>query len=202
VAGGAPKDALPAVFPEPVRVVAPQEEETKAIQQVVASLQAPPPEPAAATPQVEAPKVVPGAAARPSAPAQAGQRRLSLVHGGAGEPKAAPRAEEPQAAPVAAPETRAARTAEEPPAALSAEQLAEIISGLSAQIIEQVRAMDERQVIKLAGELAAKEMWQHEKSIRLSHGDPIDFWERSRAQIAAKLRLMGANSSAFAAGRA
>jgi hypothetical protein len=103
---------------------------------------------------------------------------------------------------VAAPETRAARTAEEPPAALSAEQLAEIISGLSAQIIEQVRAMDERQVIKLAGELAAKEMWQHEKAIRLSHGDPIDFWERSRAQIAAKLRLMGANSSAFAAGRA
>jgi hypothetical protein len=103
---------------------------------------------------------------------------------------------------VAAPEPRAARTAEEPPAALSAEQLAEIISGLTAQIIEQVRAMDERQVIKLAGELAAKEMWQHEKAIRLSHGDPIDFWERSRAQIAAKLRLMGASASAFAAGRA
>jgi len=84
--------------------------------------------------------------------------------------------------------------------ALTSDQLSEIVGALPEQVLAAVREMDERQVVKLAGELAAKQMWQQEKAIRLSHGDPIDFWERSRAQIAAQLRGLSAEPGSWAAG--
>ena len=123
-------------------------------------------------------------------------------------------AEAPEAAPQAAaqPVPQAGRTrlprpfealeaaaAERLPVSLSTSQLEDILNGLSGKVREGLRAMDEPQLMKLAGELAAKQMWQHEKAIRLSHGDPIDFWERSRAQIATLLREVGSEVTAWAA---
>ena len=177
--GGAPADAQPAAFPEPVINVPARQPQAPA--------------------KPARPKPAPEAASRPQEQA-APRRRLSLVQGG--EAKAANRTEPPKAAPAEAPQAAPAGGLDPEQPALSAEQLGQIITGLSAQVVESLRAMDERQVIKLAGELAAKEMWQHEKAIRLSHGDPIDFWERSRAQIAAQLRMLSSRSSSWAAGEA
>jgi type II secretory pathway predicted ATPase ExeA len=122
-------------------------------------------------------------------------------------PQAAPPAPEPQGqAPAQEPEGRqgprlrvvkADRETQQPP--LTPEQLNEIVAGLPEHVVASVRDMDEAQLVKLAGELAAKLMWRHEKAIRLSHGDPIDFWERSRTQIAAALRATSAGENASAA---
>jgi general secretion pathway protein A len=71
---------------------------------------------------------------------------------------------------------------------LTPDQLSGLAQGLPGETREALRMMGDQELVKLAGQLAAKQMWQQEKAIRLSHGDPMDFWERSRAQIASLLR--------------
>ncbi len=164
-------------------------------------------------PVAEAPEVVPEAALQPEAEVPV----LAAAPEPLPEPSVEPLAEPAPASPE--PSVRPLRPAPEPlprPAprpsvltmlrdgqphgpALSPEQVDQIVAELPDRIRAAIHEMDERQVVRLAGELAAKQMWQHEKAIRLSHGDPIDFWERSRAQIASHLRAIS-SQMAVAAG--
>jgi hypothetical protein len=207
--------AEPAAEPPSLALFQPAAEEALALESEAPEA-APDPGPwfeAAEPPVAETPEVVPEAALQAEAEVMAAAAAPEPLP----EPSVEPLAEPALASPE--PSVRPLRPAPEPlprPAprssvltmlrdgqphgpALSPEQVDQIVAELPDRIRAAIHEMDERQVVRLAGELAAKQMWQHEKAIRLSHGDPIDFWERSRAQIASHLRAIS-SQMAVAAG--
>ncbi|MFH0809629.1 MAG: AAA family ATPase [Pseudomonadota bacterium] len=141
----------------------------------------------------------PKVAASPFGSPRQQQKSPSPAAGGA-EPSSPEAGAEPAPAKSAFATEEDSAKGKPPVEGLTKEQLKKIVISLPEDVLRKIAGMDNRQIKKLAGELAAKAMWEHERTIRLSHSDPIDFWERSRSQIAAVLRGIGTRRTLRRAG--
>ncbi len=95
------------------------------------------------------------------------------------------------------PATEVWAMAEAPPEEVNPEDhnLYDTIRELPPDVLQRLGQMEERQILQLAGQLAAKKMWEKEKEIRKAAGDPVDFWERTREKLAVMLRAFSFNTA-------
>lgn len=75
--------------------------------------------------------------------------------------------------------------APEPKEKETSSELAELLKQVPREVIERLGAMEQRQIFRLAGQLAAKQLRENQNVA--NEGDPILYWEKMRNEIAVML---------------